>query len=146
MADGQTPLIQGEETAPTAPPPAYSDIAPPPPPPGMAQQNQYGGQYTPPGSAVSYGAIPQGPTTVILSPPPTNAASPVHIQCTNCGEQIFTKLTYVTGTTTYLACMAICALGGFLGCCFIPFCVDSLKDVRHTCPSCGAHLGTFRKI
>ncbi|XP_066271743.1 lipopolysaccharide-induced tumor necrosis factor-alpha factor homolog [Branchiostoma lanceolatum] len=144
MADGKTPLMQGEETAPTAPPPAYDDAVSPP---HMAQQqNQYGGQYAQPGNTVYYGTIPQSPSTVVLSPPPTNAACPVHIQCTNCGQQIITKLTYITGMTTWLACMAIFVFGGFLGCCFIPFCVDSLKDVRHTCPNCGAHLGTFRKI
>ncbi|XP_035665223.1 lipopolysaccharide-induced tumor necrosis factor-alpha factor-like [Branchiostoma floridae] len=151
MADGKTPLMQGEETGPTAPPPAYDDAVSSPPPPlppsNMApQQNQYGAQHTQPGSTVYYGTIPQSSQTVILSRPPTNAAYPVHMQCTNCGQQIITNLTYVTGMTTWLACIAICAFGGFLGCCLIPFCLDGLKDVRHTCPGCGAHLGTFRKI
>ncbi|VDD81453.1 unnamed protein product [Mesocestoides corti] len=38
-------------------------------------------------------------------------------------------------------CCIFCFRGCF-GCCFIPLCVDYFKDAVHTCPYCGAILGT----
>ncbi|XP_066271742.1 LITAF domain-containing protein-like [Branchiostoma lanceolatum] len=87
-----------------------------------------------------------GNSTVILAVPPTFSPDPVNMQCTNCGQRITTTTAVNTGLATWVACGAICALGGFLGCCFVPFCLDSMKDVRHTCPSCGAHLGTYHRM
>ena len=33
-----------------------------------------------------------------------------------------------------------------LGCCLIPFCVDSLMDVRHTCPVCLQELFLYKRL
>ena len=33
-----------------------------------------------------------------------------------------------------------------LGCCLIPFCVDSLMDVRHTCPVCLPELFLYKRL
>ncbi len=45
------------------------------------------------------------------------------------------------GTITWLACCAICFVGGGLGCCLIPFCVDATKDTCHACPACNRDVG-----
>ena len=33
-----------------------------------------------------------------------------------------------------------------IGCCFIPFCIDDMKDVTHTCPNCRTVLGIYRRL
>ncbi|XP_058894610.1 lITAF domain-containing protein [Kogia breviceps] len=60
--------------------------------------------------------------------------------CPYCGNHIVTVTTLVPGTLTWLLCKGIFMAGCFTGCCFIPFCVDSLRDVRHTCPVCQQEL------
>lgn len=50
---------------------------------------------------------------------------------------------YEAGTATWLTCLGICLLGGGLGCCLIPFCVDPLKDCVHFCSNCEQQL--YRK-
>ncbi|CAH1253976.1 LITAF [Branchiostoma lanceolatum] len=142
MEDTKAPLLQNEVT----PPHSYhhgataTDNTPQP-------QLQHGAPYPQPGTPVYYGAITQaGNSTVILAVPPTFSPDPVNMQCTNCGQRVTTTTAVNTGLATWIACGAICALGGFLGCCFVPFCLDSMKDVRHTCPSCRAHLGTYHRM
>ncbi|XP_030875833.1 LITAF domain-containing protein isoform X4 [Leptonychotes weddellii] len=36
--------------------------------------------------------------------------------------------------------------GCVLGCCFLPFCVDSLMDVKHTCPVCRQELFRYHRL
>ena len=38
----------------------------------------------------------------------------------------------------------LCMIGCCFGCCLVPFCVDRLKNVRHTCPKCGHVVGYHR--
>ena len=33
-----------------------------------------------------------------------------------------------------------------MGCCLIPFCVDSLMDVLHTCPVCQQELFCYKRL
>ena len=45
-----------------------------------------------------------------------------------------------------MLCGGIFYVGGFLGCCLIPFFVDSAKDADHSCPNCGTMLGRYQRI
>ncbi|EDO37753.1 predicted protein [Nematostella vectensis] len=66
--------------------------------------------------------------------------------CSFCQTHIVTATTYRYGALTWLLSGGICLLGGWLGCCLIPFCLDGCKDVIHTCPNCQAQLGVYRRL
>merc|ERR1711865_1194724 len=70
--------------------------------------------------------------------------------CPNCNADVTTKLSHKVGLGTWGACFVIgcfvplmtgCVCPTFLGCCFVPFCLDATKDVKHTCPNCKTVLG-----
>jgi lipopolysaccharide-induced tumor necrosis factor-alpha factor len=63
--------------------------------------------------------------------------------CQWCGVQGITTTERVPGLLTYLASGAICLVGCWLGCCLVPFCVDSCQDVEHYCPSCRQLVGKY---
>ncbi|KAI5933199.1 LITAF domain-containing protein [Manis javanica] len=52
----------------------------------------------------------------------------------------------IPGDLTWLLCTGLLVFGCFLGCCFIPFCVDSLMDVKHTCPVCQQELFRYQRL
>ncbi|CAO2641872.1 LITAF domain-containing protein [Lemmus lemmus] len=65
---------------------------------------------------------------------------PMQTVCPYCGNHIITVTTPVPGILTWLLCGVLFLLGGFLGCCFLPFFVKSLMDVSHSCPVCQQEL------
>ncbi|KAJ3044243.1 hypothetical protein HK097_001550, partial [Rhizophlyctis rosea] len=66
--------------------------------------------------------------------------------CPNCNHEVTTKAKLEDGLCVWLSAGACLAVGCWLGCCFIPFCVDELKDVEHHCPNCNALVGKNKKI
>ena len=52
---------------------------------------------------------------------------PIQCICSNCHQSIVTRAEQQTGLISWLICAGILLLGGWLGCCLIPFCIDSLK-------------------
>lgn len=66
---------------------------------------------------------------------------PQATQCPLCGQSIVTNVRYEAGGGTWLIAFLIFILGGFLGCCFIPFCVSSCQEAVHICPSCHVQIG-----
>ncbi|XP_022341660.1 LITAF domain-containing protein-like [Crassostrea virginica] len=111
---------------PPPPPPSYS--GPPPP---------YSGQTT---SAV---VVTQQTPFVAVQ---LFRETPVRLKCQYCSSEVITSTSYETGTITWLACAITAFVGCWLGCCFIPFCVDGCKDVVHTCPNCRQVLGRYDRI
>ncbi|UJR29087.1 hypothetical protein I4U23_010301 [Adineta vaga] len=71
---------------------------------------------------------------------------PIQCICPHCHQTIATRIEKQTGLVSWLACGGILLFGGWLGCCLIPFCVDSLKDTEHYCPNCAVLLGTRRRM
>jgi len=71
---------------------------------------------------------------------------PIQCTCPHCRQSIVTRVEKRTGLVSWLLCGGILLLGGWLGCCLIPFCVDGLKDTEHYCPSCAVLLGTRRRM
>lgn len=95
------------------------------------------------------------PTSAIyltsLNMPPPVGSSPTRLRCPNCSADIVTQINFKSGCMTWAICGSICAIGLFapcawLGCQFIPFCIDSCKDVQHNCPNCRAYIGTFDRM
>ncbi len=52
---------------------------------------------------------------------------PIQCMCPHCCQPIVTRVEKKAGLVTWIICGGIVLLGGWLGCCLIPFCVDSLK-------------------
>lgn len=70
--------------------------------------------------------------------------NPVQVTCPNCSASITSATTEETGVIAWVMAGGLCLVGCWLGCCLIPLCVDSLKDVTHTCPNCQAFLGRYK--
>ena len=62
--------------------------------------------------------------------------TPVAGQCPLCKQQTVTQVHYENGSATWIGCLGLALCGCWLGCCVIPFCVDDMKDVHHTCSAC----------
>ncbi|NXI75141.1 LITAF factor, partial [Rhipidura dahli] len=84
--------------------------------------------------------------TVYVQQPVLFYDRPVQMCCPSCNQMIVTHLSYDAGALTWLSCGGLCLLGCIGGCCLIPFCIDALKDVDHTCPKCSALLGSYKRL
>ncbi|XP_016525805.1 lipopolysaccharide-induced tumor necrosis factor-alpha factor homolog [Poecilia formosa] len=72
--------------------------------------------------------------------------NPAQIMCTKCHQTVVSEVKYSSGLLTYLFCGGLFLCGFVFGCCLIPFCVDRLKDAKHTCPICKTVLGVYRRL
>ncbi|NWR14229.1 LITAF factor, partial [Emberiza fucata] len=84
--------------------------------------------------------------TVYVQQPVMFYDRPVQMVCPSCNQVIVTRLSYDSGALTWLSCGGLCLLGCIAGCCLIPFCIDALKDVDHTCPKCSALVGSYKRL
>ncbi|KAM9208970.1 lITAF domain-containing protein [Dugong dugon] len=92
----------------------------------------------------------QGPqpvhTVLVTSFPRRGSAIPVQTTCPYCGSFIITTTSRVPGLISWLICTGLCLFGCVLGCCLIPFCIEGLMDVRHSCPVCHQELFYYRRL
>lgn len=108
----------------------------------------------------SYASSPSGKVATDLPPPYT--PSPVRVDpapvtsqdsgvlgpnsaivtCPRCRSMIRTETERTTGTCTWTSAVLL-AIPTCCICFWLPFCLDSCKDTRHTCPRCHTHLGTY---
>ncbi|OWK53212.1 Lipopolysaccharide-induced tumor necrosis factor-alpha factor [Lonchura striata] len=84
--------------------------------------------------------------TVYVQQPVVFYDRPVQMCCPSCNQMIVTRLSYDSGALTWLSCGGLCLLGCIAGCCLIPFCIDALKDVDHTCPKCNTLVGSYKRL
>ncbi|CAB3369423.1 Hypothetical predicted protein [Cloeon dipterum] len=66
------------------------------------------------------------------------------VNCPHCRQRVETDLHVLPGPVAYFFGVVISLLGGVLGCCLIPCCIEECMDVHHTCPNCRGYLGKFR--
>jgi lipopolysaccharide-induced tumor necrosis factor-alpha factor len=87
-------------------------------------------------------------SVVILQPisPPYISNSSMQLTCPNCRANVLTKINYKLGALPWLLCGGLCLFGLWCGCQFIPFCMNSCKDVEHYCSNCNRFLGVNRRI
>ncbi|GAV08929.1 hypothetical protein RvY_18548 [Ramazzottius varieornatus] len=112
--------------------PSEISAGPPHPAPNTQQPGPPGQPYTPVAQTqvILQSGNVQGPG-LMYSP------DPAIMQCPSCHQNIVTRVTYVNGLFTYMICLLVC-------CCAL--CIDACKDAVHTCPNCGAFIGTYRRL
>lgn len=69
----------------------------------------------------------------------------LHTICPYCHAEIVTATSTSPGVIAYIFGGVIALMGCWLGCCLIPCCIDECMDVSHSCPSCKAYLGRYRR-
>eukprot|EP00088_Acartia_fossae_P034493 TRINITY_DN35402_c0_g1_i1.p1 TRINITY_DN35402_c0_g1~~TRINITY_DN35402_c0_g1_i1.p1 ORF type:complete len:136 (-),score=5.52 TRINITY_DN35402_c0_g1_i1:37-417(-) len=82
----------------------------------------------------------------IVVRPAIMGRNPVGMQCPNCQASITTRVEEDQGVLAWISAGVLCLAGCWLGCCLIPFCVDSFKDIKHFCPSCNALVGRYKAL
>ncbi|XP_053220807.1 lipopolysaccharide-induced tumor necrosis factor-alpha factor homolog [Podarcis raffonei] len=91
-----------------------------------------------------------GPIEMDSGPPVVVAgifsSKPASTICPCCRQIITTEVVYRVGTLTYIACSAVCVMGGCMGCCLIPFMTNCCKDVDHYCPKCRYHIYRYKRL
>ncbi|KAM4024800.1 LITAF domain-containing protein-like isoform 1-T2 [Anomaloglossus baeobatrachus] len=117
--------------APANPQPGVGGAYPPPPP--------YGGGGPQP-------TVVMAPVTSTVILGTSFADTPVSCTCPVCRQNVVTRIEYNTGLLVWLIFGILCLLGCWLGCCLIPFCLDSCKDVDHYCPNCNHHLSKYKRL
>merc|ERR1711934_1039547 len=138
-----------------AQPPPYGASAPhqqgyaPPPQQGFAPPPQQG--YAPPPQQAQQPVVVQvqhGTSAPIVSGQINFNQHPVTMTCPHCQANITTSTTTSNGGCVWLLGLSIFILssGTCCPCAFIPCCVDDLKDVTHSCPSCNRVVGTYKKL
>lgn len=68
------------------------------------------------------------------------------VQCPYCGRTGGTIIEHKSGLLAYLSCVGLSLIGCIFGCCLIPFCMDSTRDVQHRCSSCRQVLSTYERL
>ncbi|RVE75785.1 hypothetical protein OJAV_G00002470 [Oryzias javanicus] len=80
---------------------------------------------------------------VVVQPLPTDAPGQMH--CPHCKNTVVTKTEYKVGMLAWIIC-GVLALFICWPCSCIPFCIDSCKDVQHSCPSCNNVLHLYKRM
>eukprot|EP01016_Furgasonia_blochmanni_P044529 TRINITY_DN618_c0_g1_i7.p2 TRINITY_DN618_c0_g1~~TRINITY_DN618_c0_g1_i7.p2 ORF type:complete len:197 (+),score=33.49 TRINITY_DN618_c0_g1_i7:171-761(+) len=132
-------------------PPVYNQTAPPvytqPTPPAYQPPQPYYSAYPQPAMNPNQPmAQPLMPVAVIIAisddTPPLITSSPQYFECPKCEATTMSKVTHQVGAGTWVCCFFIAGMGGFLGCCLLPFFNQSCQNNHHFCGKCNAPLGS----
>ncbi|XP_068585027.1 LITAF domain-containing protein-like [Cebidichthys violaceus] len=81
------------------------------------------------------GVQPTGNQVVVMVMQAQPTDVPGQMMCPHCQTVIVTQIGYRNGKYTWMVFGLLAAFMCWF-CCCIPFCVDSCKDVAHSCPHC----------
>lgn len=81
--------------------------------------------------------------TVVLAGPLPVGRHPLRTTCPNCQKQIVTSIEVEYKCMAHLCCLLL-FMGACCLCSCLPYFMDSMKFVKHTCPGCKAYLGTYK--
>mmetsp|Transcript_82 Transcript_82/g.109 ORF Transcript_82/g.109 Transcript_82/m.109 type:complete len:125 (+) Transcript_82:298-672(+) len=116
--------------------PEHPESSPPVQYPQVPSQQH---QNEPP--AIVYGHFVPSQQVVGMPPPSVWTKEPQAAYCSRCRNNGVTKVRHKSSWLAWLCCFGLCIGGLDLGCCLIPFCMDSCKDIEHQCSVCGEYLG-----
>ncbi|KAG0357048.1 LITAF-like zinc ribbon domain-containing protein [Gamsiella multidivaricata] len=133
-----SPSVPQQPYQPTYQHPKFNDTSKPPPllaPPHQLQQQQ-----------ASCTAAP-----LVLMKPPCRVedlkARPGVVVCQHCHHLVLTEITPENGSCTYLGILGLLIAGiTTCGCCLLPLCITSCKDMMHSCPNCHEDIGLYSRI
>ncbi|CAL8139166.1 unnamed protein product [Orchesella dallaii] len=131
------PPYQGYPIQPQLYPPLFKendDVSPSAPPPPS---------YTPYSQEQQHHLQFQSQVMVSV-PAPELGSHKVRMICRYCQSDIETRTDKKASIVAWISSGVMCFFGLFCGCCLIPFCIGPCQDTWHSCPKCGAHLGTNR--
>ncbi|KAL7641527.1 UNVERIFIED_CONTAM: hypothetical protein RMT77_007398 [Armadillidium vulgare] len=140
---------------PNAPPEPSPVHDPPPPysaqPPTYKQDESY--HQGPPDPNLIQPAIPPGQPpvfhqTVVQPVVQTQKVltvlgpDSVRVTCPHCGADMSTTVIKDPSIAAYVSALVLFLVGCVCGCCLIPFCMDSCKNVEHRCAHCKKFVGS----
>ncbi|KAF9974651.1 hypothetical protein BGZ73_001874 [Actinomortierella ambigua] len=149
------PLLQHQHfpASPPLPPPQHPQVHPSA---GVSfsgvhpgyQQHHFVGPPSQPPHPMS-AAVMSSP--LILMKPPTRiedlGPKPGVVVCPHCHYVVLTETEPEAGSCTYLSILTLLLLGiTSCGCCLLPLCVTSGKDMLHSCPNCSSEIGLFSRL
>jgi len=117
-------------------PPSYEEIA------GSSTQFGDAGKSLPTQFPPAYTEQEQNVRVVYL-PAPNFGPKSAKVICSSCQATVTTSTDSRPSMMAWAVSCALCFT--MLWPCFcVPFCIDSFKDVKHSCPNCNATLGRYK--
>ncbi|XP_033610620.1 lipopolysaccharide-induced tumor necrosis factor-alpha factor homolog isoform X2 [Cryptotermes secundus] len=160
LTEASAPIVEEERLVGhhhPPPPPSYDQtmgqgvLVPPPSQPAVApypQQNlNMGAGMVCPPVQQQHMLPPPHPAPVIIQATTPGimpvGPKPSNMRCPACHSNIRTTTESQSQSCAHIACIIMFLLGCCL-CSCIPYCMDSCKNVRHTCPNCKTFLGMYK--
>jgi lipopolysaccharide-induced tumor necrosis factor-alpha factor len=85
--------------------------------------------------------VPRQQPLIVMGPLRVAEKNSFATTCPNCRNQILTRVERKIGIGNWILCIGCLIAGCDAGCCLIPFCMGSVKDVDHKCPYCNSTVG-----
>ncbi|KAF9928261.1 hypothetical protein FBU30_002528 [Linnemannia zychae] len=134
----QQQQYQQQPYQPTYQHPKFDHSKPPPAPTGFPPQS--------PSQQAHTMASP-----LIMMRPPGRVedlkAKPGVVVCPHCHYLVLTETTPENGSCTYLGILGLLLAGiTSCGCCLLPLCITSTKDIMHSCPNCHEDIALYSRL